>query len=375
MTLSAAAASLSATLCRAGKASLPNVPTPALHLFVTALELFVDRFTGEAAHDDISALLRRAPFSQQVAVLRAARELRVASIGRLASIEIAALLRDRPPDVQRVVLDEPDDLTADEKRSALAEALLTPELGTVPSDEAAATASESADDDARALAECAAELDARSLRSLKAVSRRWRHRVRVLLSDPASAWRRAPEWSAGEWARTSLSARLEPHAALLDPADAKRALLETEALEASVELPEFAPRMVRLLQCTPPVSASCRKLAVRALDRLETPTLRLLHAPALRRALASFEEWELEAEATRRLVGKLGGGEWGEDGGGAPPAGQKRRRSEATAEHEAVEHEAPEAAASLEAGDLRHALRKRRAARACDGGPGGAVWL
>ena len=66
----------------------------------------------------------------------------------------------------------------------------------------------SEDSEEACLAGCLAALDARSLRALKGVSRAWRRRARRMLSDPGSAWRQRPEWSAGAFARDWYGTRL-----------------------------------------------------------------------------------------------------------------------------------------------------------------------
>ena len=324
--LSATAASLSPLLKSKGVATLPFA-APAVRTLVSCLELFCSRFVGEAPHDAIPALLKRRPFAEQAAVLSAARTLRVEVVARLAAIEVATLLRDRSPSTLRVVLDAPDDLTADEKREALSEPLLTPPDAGCHLNAAAATTRRDDSTPQALLNDCAVELDARSLRSLKAVSRTWWHRARTVLGHPGSAWRRAPEWSAGAWARATIAPRLQEPSTEAggDMAACKRALVELEALDPAVELPEFAPALLRLL-ADPAGTASCRKLVLRSLARMEGPTLHLFHGAQIRQAVAGLEEFEVDAEATQRLMHKIRehvSNGWPHE---APTQGSKRKR-------------------------------------------------
>ena len=81
-----------------------------------------------------------------------------------------------------------------------------------------------------------------------------------------------------------------------------------EQLEARVELPEFAPALVRQLDAAQRAvcGASCRKLALRALGRLEPPTL-AMHGVALLASIEQLEDFEREAEHTVRLLRLLRG--------------------------------------------------------------------
>ena len=198
--------------------------------------------------------------------------------------KVVELIRGRGADTLRVVLSAPDDLSAEEKRATLSEPLLE------PPEEASDEVLEA---DEAAIAACLSELDARSLRTLKSVSRSWRTRARSQLGDPSSAWRARPEWSAGAWASAWYSERL----ASVDDMVRKRALLGMDALESTVELPQFADRLVG---CLSDERSSCRVLALRALARLEPPTL-ALHAPAIAPALAALEPHEAESDAAESI--------------------------------------------------------------------------
>ena len=101
-------------------------------------------------------------------------------------------------------LGAPDDLSESEQLAGLEEPLFAmpeaaaPEAkGDAPPQQATAAAGAAdAYEAMRAdeLAACLALLDARSLRTLKAVSLAWRRRARATLGDPASPWRAAPVW-------------------------------------------------------------------------------------------------------------------------------------------------------------------------------------
>ena len=107
-------------------------------------------------------------------------------------------------------------------------------------------------------------------------------RARHVLGDPQSAWRRAPEWSAGAWAVTWFGERLSSDDSMMR----KRALLALDALEPAVELPHFVPLLLAIL--TPEERSSNRALALRGLSRLEPLTL-ASHAEEARAALAHLE--------------------------------------------------------------------------------------
>ena len=74
-----------------------------------------------------------------------------------------------------------------------------------------------------------------------------------------------------------------------------------DALEAFVELPQFAAQLVG---CLSDERSSNRALALRALARLEPPTL-ALHARALEPALKALEPHEAASEAAERLLRTL----------------------------------------------------------------------
>lgn len=340
------------------------VPSSTLHDLVEVAEALVARFfsarPASSASTSALELLRRLSLPRRIAVLRAAKFLEFRTVARMAAAAISEVLRGRSADVLRVVLDaSTDDLTPEERAAALAEPLLTPPTA---EDETAAT--EDGDyqfscDDA-CWAACLTDLDARSLRTLKAVSRAWRARARRVLGDPASAWRASPEWSAGSWAGEWFLPRLSSE----DEMMRKRALLALDSLEATVELPQFLPELLPSLSAEG--RSSARSLALRALARMEPPTLEL-HGDALREALTeSLEPHEAEAPQTRLLMAKLGviGSDddvataAAEEGGGSlddtrgAKGGKKRSRSAAAAAEDAVPQLPPN--------DLRRKLAKGR---------------
>jgi hypothetical protein len=147
------------------------------------------------------------------------------------------------------------------------------------------------------------------LRTLKAVSRAWRRRARSTLGDPHSLWRRTPEWSAGMWAKAWFGERLASE----DETRRKVALLSLDALEHSVELPEFIPLLLPRLRDE---RSSARALAMRALCRCEALTL-AQHAVEIRGALAELEPFEADSQAARTLELKLPHGHGGHGGHGA----------------------------------------------------------
>ena len=356
--LSAAASSLSDQLYDSpGAVMALGVNLAAVRLLAEAAELLASRCCPGSAPptDSVPELLAKQPFAAQVAVLRAASDAGFFAVARLAKHALSALLRGRSPDVLRVVLDATDDLSADEKRAALSEQLLTPpsfESGELSARER----EEEEEEEEAALCSCLEELDARSLRSVKAVSRVWRRRARAQLGDPRSAWRAAPEWSAGEWARSWFAPRL----ASGDATERKKALLTMDALEAAVELPEYAAACVASLSDE---RSSARALALRAIARLEPLTLGL-HAAAVAEAFARLEEHELGSAAAERIRRCLEHGEAPSPPADAPilgPDAQVPRATSSSGEQadgmDSGKRKRPPAA-PLVAHDLRHQLSK-----------------
>ena len=262
---------------------------------------------------------------RRIAVLRVATKLEFRSVARVAAIAISNVLRGRSADVLRVVLDVPADdmLTPKEREQSISEPLLTPPgadddapATTISAGSAADSSASPAtalatrldahflldadlEDDDACWAACLADLDARSLRTLKGVSREWRRRARRLLGDPSSVWRAAPEWSAGSWAVDWFRHRLSSK----DEMMRKRALLALDSLEATVELPQFLPELIATL--VPEARSSARALALRALARCEALTL-ALHGDDIRKALAqNLEPHEAAAPAAHMLRVKL----------------------------------------------------------------------
>ena len=271
---------------------------PALNALCNILELLADRFHSPSPHEAIRRILDRLPFCHRIEVLRAAHALRVPPAARLVSSELARVLRDRSPDVLRIVLGAADDLSPSEKLQALAEPVLAPPR--VDDRTGGAILQYDPGSEESALVDTLSELDARSLRSLKAVSRLWQERARAQCGRSTSAWRQNPEWSAGTWARERVTACLASN----DESVRKVALAGLEKLEAAVELPEFAPALLRQLVERDVCGASCRKLAMRALARLEPLTLALF-APQVRDAIETLEDFERVAPATLAVLQKL----------------------------------------------------------------------
>lgn len=334
------------------------VPSRTLQDLSQVAEALVSRFfTPRPASASSSAveLLRALSLPRRIAVLRAAKFLEFRTVACMAATAISEVLRGRSADVLRVVLDAPTDLTPEERAAALSEPLLTPPTA---EDEAAATDDgdyQFSCDDA-CWASCLADLDARSLRTLKAVSRAWRARARRVLGDESSAWRGNPEWSAGCWAAEWFLPRLSSEDEMMQ----KRALLTLDSLEATVELPQFLPELLPHLSAES--RSSARALTLRALSRMEAPTLEL-HGDALRTALAeNLEPHEAEAPQSRLLMAKLGmiafdapAAEGGDDSSEqACDAKGRRKRSRSAAAA------GSDAQSSLPPNDLRRKLAKSR---------------
>ena len=276
-----------------------------LTIIASLAQGMADRMLPKSAVQDPVQRLQALSPPQQMAVMRAAKNLGFSIIERLAAIPLTAMLRGRSADVLRVVLNAEDDMTPEEKRQALAEPLLTQPTADDLRRGASACGDSAIDDDDALMAGCLCDLDARSLRTLKAVSRTWRRRARAVLGDSASSWRRAGgEWSAGAWAVTWFSTRLED----ADPMMRKRALLSLDALEHAVELPQYVPQLLQML--TPDERSSHRALVLRALHRVEPLTL-APHAQALRVGLQQLEPHEAVTDAATALhawLSRLGHG-------------------------------------------------------------------
>ena len=143
----------------------------------------------------------------------------------------------------------------------------------------------------------------------------------------------------------------------------KRALLALDSLEATVELPQFLPALLPRLSAES--RSSARALTLRALSRMEAPTLEL-HGDALRTALAdNLEPHEAEAPQARLLMAKLGmvafddapaaeGGDESSEQACGAEGRRKRSRSAAAAGSDAAQ------GPSLPPNDLRRKLAKGR---------------
>lgn len=320
--LSKATASLSDAWAKGSEEEVLHVTVPSHTLkdLVEAADALVARFFSPRPAAEVQSaleILRRLSLPRRFAVLRAAIVLEFRTVARMAATAISEVLRGRSAEVLRVVLDAADDMTAEERSAAISEPLLTPPSadddgeihgsrgggggGSASGDQSVDGGNDhSLDSDAACWAICLSELDARSLRTLKAVSREWRARARRVLGDEASAWRRHPEWSAGSWAAEWFLPRLSAE----DEMRRKCALLALDSLEAAVELPQFLPE---LLPCLSAESRSShRALALRALSRMETPTLEL-YGSTIREALEhNLEPHEVDSTQTRTLMAKLG---------------------------------------------------------------------
>lgn len=304
VTISRAAASLSTVL----QPSLDSDATTSgiVHVSVAAqalghlcalAEKVAARVAPGGRADDPLAPLRVMPPQCQMDVARAAKKLEFSIIAQLAMVPITAMLRGRTAEVLRVVLSAPDDLTAEQKRVASEEPLFQPHD---PDCDESELDEDDDDDDDAILAACLHDLDARSLRTLKSVSRAWQRRARRVLGEASSSWRQIPEWSAGAWAEAWFGERLSSH----DETMRKRGLLALDALEAAVELPHFLSLIVRTLRYEP--RSSHRALALRALSRVDALTLKV-HADDLDAALSSLEPHESETTAAYTLRQKLAG--------------------------------------------------------------------
>ena len=298
----------------------------------------------------------------QIDVVRAARRLELATVAQLAIGPITAILRGRSADVLRVVLSAPDDLSAEQKRNATEEPLFMPPAAV---DSASNDDHDHDDPDDAILATCLHDLDARSLRTLKTVSRAWQQRARRVLGDRRSAWRRVPEWSAGAWAVDWFGERLESD----DEMMRKRGLLALDALEAAVELPHFLGVLVRCLRDEE--RSSHRALALRALSRLEALTL-VEYADELQACVKDLPAHERETDAACALRQKLAAVVQAADGGksgayiavlaagglsaslGSRAVNKRRREEEPAAAGGPIEEK------KLAANDLRRRLAQRR---------------
>ena len=296
-----AAASLSDVLAHTEDAKMSvNVELVALQHLIDVAERIAGRFVPHGqpeAGDDPLRILSALSQPHLLAVLRAAQRLQFRAVARLATLPLTTILKGRSAEVLRVVLNAPDDLAPDAKRAATEEPLLTPPTSSDRHDVPGSPRGGGGDDD-DAMAQCLHDLDARSLRTLKAVSSAWQRRARHVLGDPQSAWRRAPEWSAGAWAVTWFGERLSSDDSMMR----KRALLALDALEPAVELPHFVPLLLAIL--TPEERSSNRALALRGLSRLEPLTL-ASHAEEALAALAHLEPHEAATPAALTLRSRL----------------------------------------------------------------------
>ena len=296
-----AAASLSDVLAHTDDAKMSvDVELVALQHLVEVAERIASRFVPRGqpeAGDEPLRILSALSQPHLLAVLRAAQRLQFRAVARLATLPLTSILKGRSADVLRVVLNAPDDLAPDAKRAATEEPLLTPPTSSDQHD-VPGSSQGGGDDDDDAMAQCLNDLDARSLRTLKAVSSAWQRRARYVLGDPQSAWRQAPEWSAGAWAVTWFGERLSSDDSMMR----KRALLAIDALEPAVELPHFVPLLLAIL--TPEERSSNRALALRGLSRLEPLTL-ASHAEEALAALAHLEPHEAATHAALTLRSRL----------------------------------------------------------------------
>ena len=163
----------------------------------------------------------------------------------------AALLRGYDVPTLWSMLNAPNDLSDEEQAKALSEPLFRPvPAEEVPSWEApgppslARSVSISMDGgipDELSIRTCLTWCDAKTLRSLKAVSSAWRRRARRELGDGHSDWRRAPLWSP--------SAAAAAHVAALGGLKHQivAALRELQLVDAAVDLPAHVAAILPLL--------------------------------------------------------------------------------------------------------------------------------
>uniref|UniRef100_A0A7S2NN14 SKP1 component dimerisation domain-containing protein n=1 Tax=Haptolina brevifila TaxID=156173 RepID=A0A7S2NN14_9EUKA len=168
------------------------------------------------AHDDpdIASLTISGAMSLGIfALLRVAKFLDAPVVERNAVEKIAKLLQGKTPDQMRATLCVEADLSPVEQAAALAEPLFTPPspeeegptplLSTRSLDRQVSYGLLLGDEDAIDLS--LSRLDARSLRTLKAVSRKWRQRARWVLYEPMSRWRQSPVWNAPDWSYVAVA--------------------------------------------------------------------------------------------------------------------------------------------------------------------------
>ena len=184
--ISRAAASLSDVLHRHidddSKITITNANGVTLRCLVSAAESIANRVAPGAA-DPLAAVvectLRSLSLPQQLDVLRTALKLKFHSVARLAAMPLTALLKGRSTEVLRVALDAPDDLTVEEKRIALAEALLT------PPDWLHDNIEDDDEEDDDAMMPIAWPTSTRAPSALKGVSKAWLRRARhISASQP-----------------------------------------------------------------------------------------------------------------------------------------------------------------------------------------------
>ena len=215
----------------------------------------------------------------------------------------AALLRGYDVPTLWSMLNAPNDLSDEEQAKALSEPLFRPvPAEEVPSWEApgppslARSVSISMDGgipDELSIRTCLTWCDAKTLRSLKAVSSAWRRRARRELGDGHSDWRRAPLWSP--------SAAAAAHVAALGGLKHQivAALRELQLVDAAVDLPAHVAAILPLLADG---DEDVREAALQTMGKLEAPTL-APHVAAILPLLADRDEDV--RQAALQTMGKL----------------------------------------------------------------------
>ena len=139
------------------------------------------------------------------AVSRAAKFLDAELVSINLALELSARLnRCRTPQQVRDTFRIAADFSSEEEAAALAEPLFTPPNATARSQIQRSLSAELGDEDA--ITDMLRQLDLHTLQRLRGVSREWRQRVRVAITDPFSKWRQRSLSCRGEFgARLALA--------------------------------------------------------------------------------------------------------------------------------------------------------------------------
>ena len=272
------------------------------------------RAATRAALDELGVTNDDEPRAASSSLLRAARLLRYLNWfdaplpATILAESVAQLLRGKSAEGRqglRALLGNDDDLSADEKRAALAEPLFTappapsaeePETSAPPQPERSFSLTLNVADPIQT---CLERCDARTLRELKAVSSAWRRRAREVLGVSTSTWWRQPIWSTSAEGR-ELVEQLRPPSVLTDHAKKKLLKRMGEELDCKVELAGHADAVVRRLRDS---DNGVRRAAVEVLGKLEPEAL-ALHADAV---VAKLEDSDKNVrQAATTTLSKLG---------------------------------------------------------------------